>query len=143
MLVDEFLHDIRCRSFYMEGKLVCEVLVLFFEVSSSGWVSLTVSEGVSEFVVLDSEPKLLEFSDFNDDFAYPVGRLNGFERFLGSKVVAVYEYRIVGVDEGCIGIYLDFGWGGISIIEDEGCRSVVDGFFEYTDEKYFMCKVVV
>ncbi len=49
MLINEVLREVRFRSFFMSGNLVCEFLVLFFKLSNSGWVSLTVSEGVSRF----------------------------------------------------------------------------------------------
>ena len=134
MLVNEFLRDVRFRSFFMSGDLVCEFLVLFFRMSISGWVSLTVSEGVSRFTVLNSVPNLLELSEISDDFAYPIKSLNGIDKFLGLKILAVYEYRIKNVDEGCIGVYLDFGEDGLSVIESDECLSVVEGVMQLDGE---------
>lgn len=48
VLINEVLHDVRVRSFFMVGDLFCEFLI-FFKLCVSGWVSLTVSEGVSKF----------------------------------------------------------------------------------------------
>ena len=45
VLINEVLHDVRVRSFFMVGDLFCEFLI-FFKLCDSGWVSLTVSEGV-------------------------------------------------------------------------------------------------
>lgn len=140
MLINEFLRDIRFRSFFMSGDLVCEVLVLFIEVSISGWVSLTVSEGVSRFSVLNSEPELLGLSEIKDDFAYPIKSLSGLDRFLGMKILATYEYRINSIDEGCVGVYLDFGGCGFSVIESDNCLSVVEGVIEYSDDLIALCK---
>ncbi|MGH8383675.1 hypothetical protein [Pseudomonas sp.] len=143
MLIKEILRDIRFRSFFMSGDLVCEFLVLFFKMSIAGWVSLTVSEGVSKFTVLNSEPGLLELSEISDDFAYPIRSLNGLDKFLGLEILAVYEYRIKNVDEGCVGVYLDFGGCGLSIIESDECLSVVEGAMQYLDGEISLYKIEV
>ncbi|APQ10306.1 hypothetical protein BJP27_01845 [Pseudomonas oryzihabitans] len=143
MLINESLCDIRFRSFFLSGNLVCEFLVLFLRMSASGWVSLTVGEGVSKFEVLNSEPSLLKLSEISDDFAYPIGSLRGLDRFLGLKVLAVYEYRIKDIEEGCIGIYLDFGDDGFSVIETDECLSVVEGWVQSLDSEVFLYKIDV
>jgi len=127
----------------MTGNLVCEFLVLFFNVSNSGWVSLTISEGVSRFLKLDSDPELLELSEINDDFAYPIKSLSGLDKYLGLKILSVYEYRISDVEEGCIGVYLNFGSCGLSVIESGECLSVVDDMIRFSDSKILLLEVRV
>ena len=143
MLINEILREIRFRSFFMSGDLVCEFLVLFFRMSINGWVSLTVSEGVSKFTVLNSEPGLLESSGISDDFAYPIRSLNCLDKFLGLEILAVYEYRIKNVDEGCVGIYLDFGGCGLSLIETDECLSIVEGAMQYLGGEISLYKVEI
>ncbi|MBK5415322.1 hypothetical protein [Pseudomonas sp. TH31] len=143
MLSNDFLRDIRFRSFFMNGDLVCEFLVLFFRMSIAGWVSLTVSDGASRFTVLDSEPGLLKLSEISDDFAYPIKSLNGLDGFLGLEILAVYEYRVKSVDDGCVGVYLDFGGRGLSVIESDECLSVVEGMMEYLDGEISLYKIEV
>lgn len=143
MLINEVLRDVRFRSFFMSGNLVCEFLVLFFKLSSSGWVSLTISEGVSRFLKLDSDPELLELSEINDEFAYPIKSLSGLDKYLGLKVLSVYEYRISDIDEGCVGVYLDFGGCGLSVIESNECLSVVDDMVKFSDSKILLLKMRV
>jgi len=143
VLINEVLHDVRFRSFFMTGNLVCEFLVLFFNVSNSGWVSLTISEGVSRFLKLDSDPELLELSEINDDFAYPIKSLSGLDKYLGLKILSVYEYRISDVEEGCIGVYLNFGSCGLSVIESGECLSVVDDMIRFSDSKILLLEVRV
>lgn len=143
MLINEVLHDVRFRSFFMTENLVCECLVLFFNVSNSGWVSLTISEGVSRFLKLDSDPELLELSEINDDFAYPIKSLSGLDKYLGLKILSVYEYRISDVEEGCIGVYLNFGSCGLSVIESGECLSVVDDMIRFSDSKILLLEVRV
>lgn len=143
MLINEILRDVRFRSFFMNGDLVCEFLVLFFKISITGWVSLTVSEGVSKFTMLKSEPGLLELSEISDDFAYPIRSLNGLDKFLGLEVLAVYEYRLKNVEEGCVGVYLDFGGYGFSLIESGDCLSIVEGAMQYLDCEISVCKIEV
>ncbi|MET3456143.1 hypothetical protein ABIC88_002717 [Pseudomonas kilonensis] len=143
MLINEVLCDVRLRSFFMSGNLICEFLVLFFKLSNSGWVSLTISEGVSKFIRLDSEPELLGLSEINDDFAYPVKPLSGLDKYLGLKVLSVYEYRIIDIDEGCVGVYLDFGSCGLSVIESDNCLSITDDVVQFSDSRISLCKMKV
>ena len=141
MLNKEFIDDVRFRSFFMAGNLVCEYLVLFFKLSSTGWVSLTINEGVSEFTVLDSEPKLLDLIEIKDEFAYPVMSLGGLDKLLGLEILAVYEYRIKDVKDGCIGVYVDFGGFGVSIIESDGCLSIVEGMVQCLERDISLCEM--
>ncbi|WP_265532369.1 hypothetical protein [Pseudomonas saponiphila] len=143
MLINEALCDVRFRSFFMSGNLICEFLVLFFKLSSSEWVSLTISEGVSKFITLDAEPELLGLSEINDDFAYPVKPLSGLDKYFGLKILSVYEYRVSDVDEGCVGVYLDFGSCGFSVIENDDCLSVADGVVEFSDSRILLCGIKV
>ena len=39
----------------------------------------------------------------------------------------MYGYRIKNVDEGYVGIYLDFGGCGLSLIVSDQCLSIVEG----------------
>ncbi|KJH79020.1 hypothetical protein UB23_00485 [Pseudomonas sp. ES3-33] len=143
MLINEVLRDVRFRSFVMSGNLVCEFLVLFFKLSSSGWVSLTISEGVSRFVRLDSDPELQDLSEINDEFAYPIKSSNGLDKYLGLEVLSVHEYRVGDIDEGCVGVYLDFGSLGLSVINSNECLSVVDDVVKFSDSKISLFKVRV
>ena len=143
MLINEILNDFRFRSFFINGDLVCEFLVLFINLSHIGWVSLTISEGVSSFVPLNSEPELLELSEINDDFAYPVKALNGLKRFFGLRVLAVYEYRVSGVDDGCVGVYLEFDGCGLSVLESDDCLSVVDSVVDFSNSCVSLCKISI
>jgi hypothetical protein len=119
----------------MSGNLVCEFLVLFFKMSISGWVSLTVSEGISRFTKLRSEPDLLDLSKINDEFAYPIRSLSFPEKFLGLNISEIYEYRIDGIDEGCVGVYIDFGNSGFSVVESDECLSIVEGIVNFSEGK--------
>lgn len=143
MLINEVLRDVRFRSFFMSGNLVCEFLVLYFKFSKSGWVSLTIGEGVSRFLKLNSEPELLELSEIDDEFAYPIKSLSGLDKYLGLKILSVYEYRISDVDEGCVGVYLNFGGCGLSVIESNECLSVVDDVVKFSDSKISLRKMRV
>ncbi|MGZ0703628.1 hypothetical protein [Pseudomonas piscis] len=143
MLINEVLCDVRFRSFFMNGNLICEFLVLFFKLSDSGWMSLTIGEGESSFIKLDSEPELLGLSEINDEFAYPVNSLVWLSKYQGLEILSVYEYRLSDIDEGCIGVYLDFGGCGISVIESDDCLSIKDGIVQFLDSKISLIEIEI
>lgn len=141
MLIDECIEGFRSRSFFMENKLVCNLIVLFIQTSTSGWISLTVDEGTSKFSLESSEPLLLELGGVNDDFAYPIQTIIELNDYIGKKISSIYEYRVEGIDEGCVGIYFDCEDCGFSIIENNGCLSIFNGLFDGFQESVLLYKL--
>lgn len=87
MLIGRFFRDFRFRSFFIEDELVCRVLVLFFRVSVSGWISLSIDEGVLKLTHENSEPMLLNVNDIDDEFAYPVQTVTELDEYVGKKLL--------------------------------------------------------
>lgn len=134
MIIGEKICEFRFRSFYMSGSLVCKMLVLFFRFSRSGWVSLDVGEGVLRILPVDSEPELLGLNEIFDDFAYPIQKSDELDRYFGKDVLAVCKYVIPDIEDGCVGVYFDFGDCGFSILESESNLSITYGVVGFSDE---------
>lgn len=141
MLINEYLKDFRFRSFFIEKALVCRMLVLFFQVSSSGWVSLTIDEGVLRLSVEDSEPMLLDINDIDDEFAYPVETAFEFNSYIGRKITNISEYRLEGIEDGCIGVYIECGNEGFSVVEEGSCLFLFDGIYQDFQENTFLSRL--
>ena len=142
MLINEKITDARARSVYINGELQCNILVLLLNFSTSGWISISVGEGKSEFNTLNQEPKLLELSEIKDDYAYPTSHLSNISDFIGEKVTSIYEYRLNGISEGCVGIYIEFGDFGFSAIEEEeDCLTIKHGIKDFSVENISLHKI--
>lgn len=142
MLTDEFFRDFRYRSFFIGNELICKALVFFFQTSLSGWVSLTIGEGTITLSLEDSEPLLLDLADIDDEFAYPVQAADELSRYVGQKIIDIYEYRIRGIEDGSVGVYFECEEGGFSILENEGCLCVSHGICR-ADEDVILTKLKV
>jgi len=134
MIIGEKICEFRFRSFFMSGSLVCKMLVLFFRFSRSGWISLDIGEGVLRILPVDPEPELLGLDDVSDDFAYPIQSSDDLDRYFGKDLLAVHKYVISDVEDGCIGVYFDFGGCGFSVLESEDNLSIVDGVVRVSDD---------
>ena len=134
MIIGERLCDFRFRSFFMSGSLVCKMLVLFFKFSRSGWISLDIGEGVLRILSVGSEPELLGLDEMSDDFAYPIQSSDELNSYLGQDLLAVYQYVISDVEDGCVGVYFDFGDCGFSVLESEDNLSIIDGVVRTSDD---------
>ena len=141
MLINEYFKGFRFRSFFIENELVCRMLVLFFQVSSSGWVSLTIDEGILRLSVEDSEPMLLDIKDIDDEFAYPVETAVEFNNYLGKQITSIFEYRLEGIEEGCVGVYIECGIEGFSVIEKDSCLFLFDGIYQNFQGKTFLSRL--
>ncbi|MGG7672782.1 hypothetical protein [Pseudomonas sp. WC2] len=130
---DEFC-EFRARSFYVEGQKICEVVLLFFKLEKMGWISLSIGEGLAIFShgLQDTEYQLSEGVD--EEFAYPVRVVGCLLKYVGKKISRIYEYRMEGVDEGCVGVYFDCERDGFSVLEDDGCLKFSDGICSLGDD---------
>lgn len=127
MIVGEEIFEFRFRSFFLNGSLISEMLVLFFRFSKSGWVSLDIGEGISRILPLESEPVLMNTAPSSDEFVYPVQSSNRLDKYFGKKLISVSEYRIFAIEECCVGVYFDFGDCGFSVLESDDNLSLIDG----------------
>lgn len=89
MLVSEHIKDFRGRSFFINNELVCEILMLFFRTSISGWVSLSINEGIAIFSQVESEPFLLDLNEINDEFAYPIKNIPQLTDYIEKNSVII------------------------------------------------------
>lgn len=134
MSASNVFQEFRVRSFYLNGRRVCDSLVLYFKLSESGWMSLTIGEGVA---ILSGGVPISEIqisSDLDEDPAYPVMMLEDLDRYIGRKLFRVFEYRIKNIDEGCVGVFFDCGDGGFSVLEEDACLSFCDGLLDLSSD---------
>lgn len=141
MLINERFNDFRFRSFFIEKEMICNYLVIFFQASSSGWISLTIDEGIAKFTKEFSEPNTLDLSEIFDDYAYPVQDATELSCYKGKKLINIYEHRIKGIEEGCIGIYFECEDCGFTVLESDGCLSITHGFYENFQEETHLVKL--
>ena len=141
MLINERFNDFRFRSFFIEKEMICNCLVVFFQVSSSGWISLTIDEGIAKFTKEFSAPNILDLIEIFDDYAYPVQDATVLSCYKGKKLINIYELRIKGIEEGCIGIYFECEDCGFAVLEIDGCLSINHGFYENIQEETHLVKL--
>lgn len=140
MFLNEKFNEFRARSFYLNGIPVCEVLVLFFKFEKSRWCSLNIGEGVAIFTSDEPESEVELNLSLGGDVDYPVMRMPVLNDFVGKKIHRIFEYRIEGLDEGCVGVYFDCGVCGFSVVENNGCLSFVSGVSDFEGEVFLVEK---
>lgn len=78
--------------------------------------------------------QLLDLDETSDDFAYPIRKSGELNRYFDKELLAVYKYVVVNVEDGCVGVYFDFGSCGFSVFESEDGLSIVDGVVRVFDD---------
>ena len=121
------INEFRSKSFYMDGSLVSEHLMLFFGIEGV-WYSVTIVDGVVNLKREDAEPALTE--DFDKDFFYPISNVEILKKYAGLKVNAVSVYKIPEIDNGILGLYISYGSFGFSYYNVDDFSYIADGFVE-------------
>lgn len=129
MLLNGKFCEFRARSFYMEGELVSEVLLFFFKLSTSGWNSLSIGEGVAIISCNVPQCEAQLAGVVNGHVDYPIVPLAELNMFVGKEIRRVFEYRIPGI-AGCIGVYFDCGGCGFSVVEINDSLLVRNGVID-------------
>ncbi|KFK92339.1 MULTISPECIES: hypothetical protein [unclassified Serratia (in: enterobacteria)] len=126
-IIGHSIEEFRTRAFYIDKSLVFPCILLFIKIDKGGWFSLTIDEGKCIVSLEESEPKSISLHEITDSFAYPIQKVDMLNKYAGRKLKNVMEYRLTKKDDLCIGIYLQFDSGGLSIIENDGGLSFFDG----------------
>jgi hypothetical protein len=122
-LVGKKIDELRYMSFYLKKQLVCKYLVLYIRVEDQSWYSITISDGFSIVQKLAESPKLVNLSEINDDFAYPIMISNEFKFF--GKLITIRENLWQGKEDECVSISLEFEKGmKIDITEIDDCLKI-------------------
>ncbi|WP_043062753.1 hypothetical protein [Brucella anthropi] len=125
-IIGKVIREFRGRSFYIERHIECNCLVVFIGTMDDIWFSITISEGLVQ-VLKENEPEIKGIDDILDDYAYPVFALNGFERYFGKKISALYSYKINEKVNISVGLYIECEDRGFTIWEENDCLKLCHG----------------
>lgn len=56
------------------------------------------------------------------------------DRYFGKDLFVVYKYFFLDVEDGCVGVYFDFGDCGFSVLELEDNLFIIDGVVRVLDD---------
>lgn len=124
-VVGRSIREARAMSFYIDGKLMCKIIVLYLKFDHGVWAALTTSDGKNVFELMDDEPHLLGLDEIEDECAYPVRSMQ--LNCIGKHMKKVWQYSWNGIADELNGFYIEFGdESGLSVYEKEDCLRIVD-----------------
>jgi hypothetical protein len=121
------INNFRSKSFYMDGSLISEHLVLFFDVEGV-WYSITIVDGVIKLKREDVEPNSTE--EFDKDFSYPISNVEILKKYIGLKVDSVYVYTIPEIEDGILGVFISYKSIGFSYYNIDDFSYIMDSFVD-------------
>ena len=115
------LVEMKYMSFYLDGKLISEITVLFLKFDNDIWYKVTSCDGISYFEIID-EPEQLEAQETSDEFSYPIKTLEQYELKQFGKLQKIEEFLWKGQKDESCGFILKFDNGTfLNIIEKDDC----------------------
>lgn len=121
------ISNFRSKSFYMDGSLVSEYLVLFFNIEEI-WYSITIVDGAVKLNRENLEPEQTIY--FDKDFSYPISDVEILKKYAGLKVDSIFGYIIPEIEDGIVGLYISFGGLGFSYYNVDDFSYIADGLVE-------------
>lgn len=90
-IIGKTIKEIRVMSFYVNLKLVCDVIALYIKVETGAWYKFTISDGQNIMALLKEEPIKIMLKDIEDEFAYPIKDID--LKYINKRVKEIREYR--------------------------------------------------
>lgn len=134
-LLSKEIIEIRVMSFYIELKQICEIIAIYIKTENEYWYKLVISDGISKVEKQLIEPEISPLSNINDEFAYPIKKLEKFD--FNGKIKNIKKYLYNGLKDECFGIYFELENSiNFSVIENNDCLKIINGFENNYDKNY-------
>ncbi len=122
----------RSKSFYMDGVLVSEHLMLFFNTDAQ-WYSVTITDGAVHIKREDVEPTIT--IDIDMQFSYPISDVSILKMYLGLNIESAYVYNISEIQDGIMGLYISYGDFGFSYYNIDDFSYIQNGLVDISPKK--------
>lgn len=125
-IIGKTIKEVRIMSFYMNFKLVCDVLSVYVKVDTCDWYRFTTSDGDNIIEIMEEEPIELTLNEIEDEFAYPIKTVNF--AYIDKKIKEIYKYTYVNNEDELNGFYIELNdYSGFSLFEEDDCIKIFDG----------------
>jgi hypothetical protein len=132
-MIGHTIRAIRAMAFYIDLKLICDVIVLYIEVDTGKWYKLTSSDGKNIIEMSNEAPIEVNLKEVEDEFAYPVQTFAS--NYLDGKICGIKQYSCKNSEDEFNGFYIELDQGaGFSIFNENECLKIFDGI--KLDESY-------
>lgn len=125
-IVGRTIKEMRVMSFYINRKLICNIIALYVKIDTGIWYKFVTSDGRNTIEVVDGEPLEIMLEEIEDEFAYPIKTVH--LHYNNKKIEKIMEYQYKNQTDELSGFYikLDHG-GGFSFFEEGNCLRIFDG----------------
>jgi len=137
-IIGRTIYEMRVMSFYINRKLICDMLVLYIKVNTGEWYKFTSSDGQNEIELIKEDPKEVVLDEIEDEFAYPIRTVNLCYR--NKTIKEIKEYVWKNCSDELVGFYIELtdSTGFSFINSDDNCSKIFDGFI-IDDCNYQLC----
>lgn len=118
------ISELRAKSLIIGGSEICEIIVLYAEMSNGTWYSISIIDGYSEILSVKA-PQLLGKESINDEYRYPIKKYSSSYIQGMDEIVSVDECLKNGNSDACVGLILESkNQQKLVLVENEGCLSL-------------------
>lgn len=131
-IIGRKIKEFRVKSFYIDRKLICDVIVLYMQIDTGEWFKFTTSDGENSVELLIKEPITVKLENIEDEFAYPIKVIK--LDFIGSTITDIKQYIWNNQADELNGFYIELDKKkGFSLIDVDDCLKIFDGILLHDD----------
>lgn len=121
-LIGRNILEIRCQSFFLRSKQICEIIAFYFHLDNEIWLKLTVEDGRSIMKLQNEEPIINDIDKLKEEFEYPIRHFE-LDSLTGlNSIEKIEEYLWQGKQDESCGLLISLKDGSqLSIIEKDDC----------------------
>jgi len=138
-IIGRTITEIRVMSFFISRKLICDTIALYIKTDTGLWYKLFTSDGFNFIESQQAGPIEITLDEIDDDFAYPVNKINIL--YSKGKIESINKYMYKNYPDELNGFYIKLDKGaGFSLFEKEGCLKIIEGIIidkDYSLVEYY------
>ncbi len=131
LIIGKRIVEIRIMSFYLNKKNICDIVAFYVRIDTDLWYKFTTSDGYNFITLEKEEPLEIMLDEFEDEFAYPVKKIN--LHYINQQILGIKEYQYKNYPNELNGFYIRLDKGGISLFEEDDCLKIYDGIISHDD----------
>lgn len=128
-IIGRTIKEMRVMTFYLNRESICGLISLYIKVDTGFWYRFTTCDGENIIELLQDEPLEINLEEIEDEFAYPIQKIDS--HWIDNKIEDVKSYIYRNFDDELNGFYFRLDTNdGFSLFEKDDGLKIYQGLIQ-------------